>query len=528
MDRHDEETVGLTSRNLYVDDARSQSNSLLSASEPLLEEDNQSTNPILHRSKWRGLLSSQNSSRLRRKFLKSSNNSREKPTLKTQKRSRLYLKIGLGILVLLYVLEMAPDAADANFLDSGVIQLVSLIGSIVVLVLPDGIHRIVKSWGRPGHIGAGLSSWPTDFSRGIIPMPCHSHNDYWRRVPLFSAIEVGCIGVEADVWLFKEELLVGHSVASLTRNRTLDSLYINPLLDILSKQNPKSTILPDDTSQPHGVFDTDPEQTLILLIDFKTSGSALWPHVQSALQSLRENNYLTRFNGSQITRGPITVVGTGNTPFDLIKSQETNPHHDVFFDAPLGEMYEGTSGDDLPNKTNMNERPPEDITQGEAPFEKHVETADTTTVSSEKAWKRRSDEEGQGKSGTISGDANAYTTSNSYYASVSFGDAIGKLWDGQFSDHQMDLLRGQIKGAHRRGLKARYWDLPFWPISLRNHVWDVLVNEGVDFLNVDDLKGATRRNWNQHHGWWNRLKGVSYDVHGAIDDSVDSPAIART
>lgn len=528
MNRSDEETAGLMSRTLYLDDAPSQSSSQLSASEPLLEEDHQSTHPVLHKPKWRAVLSLKTPSRSRRKPSKPGNDIGEKPTLKQRKRSRLWLKIGVGILVLLYVLEMAPDAADADFLHSGVIQLLNLIGSLVVLILPDGIHRIVESWGRPGHIGAGLSSWPTDFSRDIVPMPCHSHNDYWRRVPLFSAIEVGCIGVEADIWLFDEELFVGHSVASLTRNRTLDSLYINPLLDILSKQNPRLTILPDDTSQPHGVFDTDPEQTLILLIDFKTSGSALWPHVQSALQPLREKNFLTWSNGTQTFRGPITVVGTGNTPFDLVNSEETNPHHDVFFDAPLGEMYEGTNSGDVPNATRSKEKPPEDAMHGETRSERNMETADAPEVSSEYVRERRSDEEGQGKSGTIFGDANAYTTSNSYYASVSFGDTIGQLWDGEFSDHQMDLLRGQIQGAHRRGLKARYWDLPFWPISLRNHVWDVLVKEGVDLLNVDDLRGATRRNWNRHHGWWKRMKGVSYDVRGGIDDSVNSPAVVRS
>ena len=530
MDRpDDEETIGVTSQNLYLHDAPSQSASQLSASEPLLQGDHQSTSPMLHRPKWKALLSSKTSSRSRRKPSKPCNDVGEKQRPKKPKRSRLCLKINLGILVILYVLEMTPGAADADFRYSGVIQLLNLIGSLVVHILPDHIHRIVESWGRPGHIGAGLSSWPTDFSRDIIPLPCHSHNDYWRRVPLFSAIEVGCIGVEADIWLFDEQLFVGHSVASLTRNRTLDSLYIDPLLDVLSKQNPKSTLLPDDRSQPHGVFDTDPEQTLILLIDFKTSGSALWPYVQSALQPLREKHYLTRANGTQITRGPITVVGTGNTPFDLVNSEETNPHHDVFFDAPLNEMYEGTNSGDLPNVTSANENPPKDPMQGKAPSEEKEEMDDTTKESSEDAKTRRSDKEGQGKSGTVSGNANAYTTSNSYYASVSFGDAIGELWDGQFSDHQMDLLRGQIRGAHRRGLKARYWDLPFWPISLRNYVWDVLVKEGVDLLNVDDLKGATRRNWEQHHGaWWKRMKGVSYEVHGGIDSSsVDRTAAVR-
>ena len=396
------------------------------------------------------------------------------------------------------------------------VQLLNLIGNLVILILPDGIHRIVESWGRPGNIGAGLSSWPTDFSRDIIPLPCHSHNDYWRRVPLYSAIEVGCIGVEADIWLFDEELFVGHSVASLTRNRTLDSLYVNPLLEILSKQNPKSTLLPDDTSQPHGVFDTDPEQSLILLIDFKTSGSALWPYVQSALQPLREKDYLTRFNGTQIIRGPITVVGTGNTPFSLVNSEKTNPHHDVFFDAPLRELYEGTKSGDVSTAMDINQNSPEDELQEEAPSKEEVNMADTTNVISKRARKRRSDVEGQGKSGTLLGDSNAYNIGNSYYASVSFGEAIGELQDGEFSERQLDLLRGQIKGAHRRGLKARYWELPFWPIGMRNHVWDVLVKEGVDLLNVDDLKGATRRNWKRHHGWWKRMKGVSYDAHEGV------------
>ena len=286
------------------------------------------------------------------------------------------------------------------------------------------------------------------------------------------------------------------------------------------------TILPDDTFQPHGVFDTDPEQTLILLIDFKTSGSALWPHVQSALQPLRAKNYLTRSNGTQITQGPITVVGTGSTPFDLINSEETNPHHDVFFDAPLGEMYEGTNKGDLPKAAKIDDDTPDDTMLEEIPSDENSMT-DINEVSPGIARERSADGKGQSKSGTISGEAKAYTTSNSYYASVSFADAIGQLWDGQFSEHQMDLLRGQIKGAHMRGLKARYWELPFWPISLRNHVWDVLVKEGVDLLNVDDLKGATRRNWIKHRGWWKRMKGVSYDVHEGIEDSVDSLAGGR-
>lgn len=326
-------------------------------------------------------------------------------------------------------------------------------------------------------------------------------------MPLYSAIEVGCIGVEADIWLFDEKLYVGHSVESLTPNRTLDSLYINPLLDILSKQNPKHTLISEQDDQVHGIFDTTPEQSLIFLIDFKTAGATLWPYVQSALEPLRNRHYLTSSNGTDITPGPITVVGTGNTPFDLVNSDESNPHHDIFFDAPLSEMYATIDGDTTTTVSDA-VKPPQ--AKPEHDHNSHTDSnIAETDASSANLEQKRSDQEGQGKS-VITGDNPViFDARNSYYASVAFGEAIGKLQDGEFSQHQLDLLRSQIQGAHKKGLKARYWDLPFWPISLRNHVWDILVREGVDMLNVDDLKGATRRNWNNHQGWWKRMKGNS-------------------
>ena len=316
----------------------------------------------------------------------------------------------------------------------------------------DGIHRILRHWGKPGQIGDGLSSWPTDFSRGILPVSCHSHNDYWREVPLYSAIEAGCISVEADVWLIDEELYVGHDRASLTNERTLANLYINPLLEILLNQNPITSFHPDGNTSLHGVFDTTPEQSLVLLIDFKTPGHDLWPHVLSALKPLRERQYLTHYDSFRMIHGPITVVGTGNTPFDSISSDSSNPHHDVFFDAPLDQMSR--------DKVSLQASP---------------------NLSSE------------GRNNSMNQDV--YDPSNSFYASASFRDAIGYPWRGHLTDQQLTLIRGQIADAHKRGLKARYWDLPFWPIGLRDNIWDVLVKEGIDLLNVDDLAAATQQKW---------------------------------
>ena len=66
----------------------------------------------------------------------------------------------------------------------------------------------------------------------------HSHNDYWRDVPLYTALSYGVISVEADVWLVNGTLYIGHEVQALTPNRTFDGLYIEPLVQILKNSNP--------------------------------------------------------------------------------------------------------------------------------------------------------------------------------------------------------------------------------------------------------------------------------------------------
>ncbi len=382
----------------------------------------------------------------------------------------------------------------------------SVLGCVLGLLMPvffsNDIHHILKVWGKLGQVGDGLASWPTDFSRGINPIPCHSHNDYWRLVPLYSAIGAGCISVEADIWLFEEELYVGHSVASLTRNRTLNSLYIEPLLNILAKQNP-TTPFHDGNASRNGVFDTRPEQSLVLLIDFKTPGVDLWPYVLSALAPLRERHYLTHVDGDQIIQRPITVIGTGNTPFDLVASKASNPDRDIFFDAPLRTMDdESGSKTTTALQTNDSVRRKVQAVEEVPRLRSRLPLGNAGGLGSKNSIDHGAAQSQDLPSVRPTVTADLYNTNNSYYASGSFQEIFGHLVNNRFSSEQMKLLRDQVRGAHRRGLKARYWDLPYWPISLRNHVWEVLVKEGVDLLNVDDLKGATERDWRRPHPWW--------------------------
>ncbi|KAJ6005170.1 hypothetical protein N7451_003114 [Penicillium sp. IBT 35674x] len=219
----------------------------------------------------------------------------------------------------------------------GLLKLFFLAWCGLVYLFPDDLDFTLDAWVLPGGRPSIFSHWKI---HGVPPVACHSHNDYWRQVPLHSALATGCISVEADVYLSRNELLVGHSRHTLARGQNLPALYLAPLLKMLQEHNTGSIdlssnkkIVQDDVA---GVFAKDPSQSLIPLIDFKLEGEHIWPHLVQHLERLREAGYLTHFNGSSVVQRPITVVASGDTPFQRIL--ERNTSRDIFFDAPLGEL----------------------------------------------------------------------------------------------------------------------------------------------------------------------------------------------
>lgn len=323
-------------------------------------------------------------------------------------------------------------------------------------------------------------------------MRCHSHNDYWRTVPLKSAITAGCSSVEADVWLYGDELYVGHSESALKSNRTLNSLYIEPLLDLLAKQNPITDFHTSLDTPRNGIFDTDPHQTLVLLIDFKTNGDALWPAVSSYLEPLRSNQYLTHFDGASLVQGAITVVVTGNAPFEKVVANTT--YRDMFFDAPLSKMAGLASN--LPKVSP-------------SVYDATEELAYLKLVASSAGSGNRTDsDQGQGLSGIQPSSPTIYSPFNSYFASASVTAAVD-ISLPYITKKQRLLIEDQIAGAHSLGLKVRYWEIPAWPISWRNYLWRELVSLGIDYLNVDDLKAATKGDWRSQGGFGRLIWGRS-------------------
>lgn len=80
-------------------------------------------------------------------------------------------------------------------------------------------------------------------------------------------------------------------------------------------------------------------------------------------------------------------------------------------------------------------------------------------------------------------------------ASTDFEAAVGKVTadtEPILNDDQLRALRDQIATANKRGIGARYWNTPFFPIRRRNLVWRLLLREGVILLNADDLDAVTK------------------------------------
>lgn len=88
-----------------------------------------------------------------------------------------------------------------------------------------------------------------------------AHNDYLKTEPLHAAYRLQVEFVEVDIFLVRDQLLVGHTQQELKPGRTLDSLYLIPLQLYVN--------------QHHGYIYADTTQSLALVIDLKTGGNTV-------------------------------------------------------------------------------------------------------------------------------------------------------------------------------------------------------------------------------------------------------------
>ncbi len=133
----------------------------------------------------------------------------------------------------------------------------------------------------------------------------HAHNDYAHKRPLRDALDQGFCSVEADIFLVESKLLVGHDRSDLRPDRTLQSLYLDPLAERVK-------------SNGGLVFPNGPR--FYLLIDFKTEAGPTWGQLKQVLTGY--TNMLTGFQGVKVMTNAVTLVLSGNSPRSLLATDE--------------------------------------------------------------------------------------------------------------------------------------------------------------------------------------------------------------
>src|ERR1035437_9454836 len=68
----------------------------------------------------------------------------------------------------------------------------------------------------------------------------HSHNDYQQKSPFYLAYNNHFGSIEADIWEVNGNLFVAHEKEKITPERSLEELYINPIVNLYQQNGGKA------------------------------------------------------------------------------------------------------------------------------------------------------------------------------------------------------------------------------------------------------------------------------------------------
>ncbi|TYR81548.1 hypothetical protein FZC66_06840 [Priestia megaterium] len=166
--------------------------------------------------------------------------------------------------------------------------------------------------------------------KSVIPLAkAHAHNDYEHERPLLDALDHGFTSVEADVWLENGELLVAHNKIEVKADRTLKSLYLDPLMAIAKKN--------------HGKIYPRYNHDFILWVDIKSEDEATYKELHRQLTNYKK--MLTKFTSSGVKPGAVTVYVSGNRPYSFMKSQTVRY---AAYDGRMTDLGSGESNEFMP------------------------------------------------------------------------------------------------------------------------------------------------------------------------------------
>jgi len=140
---------------------------------------------------------------------------------------------------------------------------------------------------------------------GPIPLPrAHAHNDYEHDRPLLDALDHGFTSVEADIHLVDGDLFVAHGPHEIKPERTLRSLYLEPLSTRIARNGGR-------------VYPNGPQFTLF--IDIKTEAVATYKVLSEMLAGYE--SIFTTFDSNGRTDKAVIAIVSGNRPRGLMESQ---------------------------------------------------------------------------------------------------------------------------------------------------------------------------------------------------------------
>lgn len=165
--------------------------------------------------------------------------------------------------------------------------------------------------------------------RDAIPLlGAHAHNDYLHDPPLLAALEHGFASVEADVFLVGEKLCVAHDPNKVSPERTLQSLYLDPL---------RQRVKANEGRVYRG------GSRFLLFVDLKSAAEPIYLKLHETLAEYRD--MLTTFGLQGRKDGAVLVVVSGNRPLELMRSQ---PIRYAGYDGRLTDLDSDAPADLIP------------------------------------------------------------------------------------------------------------------------------------------------------------------------------------
>jgi hypothetical protein len=154
-------------------------------------------------------------------------------------------------------------------------------------------------------LSIGGATLLADETKSTAPLSqAHAHNDYHHDRPLLDALDHGFTSVEADIFLVEGRLLVGHDKSELKPDRTLESLYLDPLRERVKHNRGR-------------VFTQG--KAFHLLIDIKSDAEPTYDVLTNVLARYPEMISVVR--DGKLEAKAVNVTISGNRPTAIMEAQ---------------------------------------------------------------------------------------------------------------------------------------------------------------------------------------------------------------